>query len=106
MPKPVDVGRRCLSDIESAADYYLTHGGDAVADEFLTAVEDALDYIGDNPQAGSLRWSYELGLPEVRHWPLDRFAYLIFYVDQQDHVRAWRLLHARRDIAMELQVQD
>ena len=106
MATPVYVGQCCLHDIEAAAEYYRTHGGDGVADGFLKAVEEALDYLGDNPQAGSLRWSYELGWSDVRHWPLERFAYLVFYVVGHGHVHAWRLLHARRDIAMELRAQD
>jgi toxin ParE1/3/4 len=29
---------------------------------------------------------------------LRRFPYLIFYMEQADHIDVWRVLHGRRDI--------
>lgn len=102
MARPVRVGRRSYRDIEDAAAYYVTHGGDAVADRFLRAVEEALSLVGTHPQAGSMQWAFELELPGLRHMPLEGFPYVLFYMEQDGDVRIWRLLHARRDIAAAL----
>ena len=34
----------------------------------------------------------------LRSWPLRGYPYLVFYVERDDHVDVWRLLHAERDI--------
>jgi toxin ParE1/3/4 len=47
---------------------------------------------------GSSRFSYELGIPELRARNTSRFPYLIFYVAYSEHVDVWRVLHSRRDI--------
>lgn len=96
------VTRHCYGDIESAVEYYQAQAGDAVADRFLRALEEALDHVGTHPQTGSAEWASDLQLPGLRHWPLQRFPYLLFYVAHGDEVRVWRLLHARRDIASAL----
>jgi toxin ParE1/3/4 len=46
-----------------------------------------------------LECAHELGLPGLRSRSVGRFPYLIFYVEQPDHIDVWRILHARRDIA-------
>jgi len=39
-----------------------------------------------------------LNLPGVRFWPLTRHPYLVFYVERDDHIDVWRVLHGRRDV--------
>ena len=34
-----------------------------------------------------------------RFWPLSRFPYLVFYIEREDHIDVWRVLHAQRDVA-------
>ncbi|RVI93967.1 type II toxin-antitoxin system RelE/ParE family toxin, partial [Sinorhizobium meliloti] len=51
----------------------------------------------------SLRYAYELGLPDLRSVSLKRYPYLIFYRDQPDHVDVWRVLHGKRDIPQWMQ---
>jgi toxin ParE1/3/4 len=41
-----------------------------------------------------------LGLADLRCWPIDRYPYLVFYVERDDHVDVWRVLHQQRDIPM------
>lgn len=106
MTRPVRVGQRCLRDIEDAAEHYVTHGGDVVADRFLRAVEDALALVGAHPLAGSMHWAVDLQLPGLRHMTLESFPYLIFYMEQDSEIRVWRLLHARRDIAAVLRLPE
>ena len=56
--------------------------------------------------AGSPRFSYELGLPGLRAYALQRFPYLVFYVEREDFVDVWRVLHGHRDIPAWLSEQD
>lgn len=65
---------------------------------FIDALEDACAHLARNPATGSLRYAHELNLPALRCWPLTRYPYLIFYVEQPDHIDVWRVLHGRRDI--------
>ncbi len=40
----------------------------------------------------------ELDLPGLRCWPVKRYPYLVFYVERDDHIDVWRVLHGQRDI--------
>lgn len=39
-----------------------------------------------------------LQIDELRFWPVNGFPYLIFYVERDDRIEIWRVLHAQRDI--------
>ena len=89
---------RGASDVDGAIAYLRGDAGDAVALDFI----DALDR-GDQPhhtltECRSLRFAYELGDPELRAWGLRRFPSVIFYVPFGDGIDIWRVLHIRRDI--------
>ncbi len=92
--------RRILAsrDIEDAVDYYLREAGERVALAFIDEVEGAFSAIARTPAAGSPRYAFELDLPGLRAWPLKRYPYLVFYVEGDDRVDVWRVLHAHRDI--------
>ena len=97
--RQVRLRERAATDIEEVADYYVAEAGSDVALRFVDAVEGALHQIGRSPQAGSLRFSYELGIPGLRVRSLVRFPYLLFYVANDDEiVDVWRVLHRRRDV--------
>ena len=98
MAKPVRLRRLAADDIDAALLHYLAEAGDDVAGRFIDAVERALTYVGRHPHSGSLRLSYDLDIPELRTWPLDRFPYLVFYVAKHSQIDVWRVLHTRRDI--------
>jgi toxin ParE1/3/4 len=34
----------------------------------------------------------------LRSWRLARCPYVVFYVERDDHLDVWRVLHARQDI--------
>ena len=85
-------------DIEAAVAHYLAEAGGAVALGFIDAVERAFGRIGRSPGVGSPRHGIALGLAGVRAWPVPRFPYLVFYLERDDHVDVWRVLHAQRDI--------
>ncbi|HEY1752491.1 MAG TPA: type II toxin-antitoxin system RelE/ParE family toxin [Caulobacteraceae bacterium] len=93
-------------DAEEAIDHYLQEAGDRVALRFIDALEESFRRIGLSPAAGSPRYAHELGLPGLRFRRLTRFPYLVFYLEQGDHIDVWRVLHAKRDIPAWLQDVD
>ena len=95
-----DVRLRSLAatDIANAIDSYRSEGGDDLALGFIDAVEHAIGQIQRSPRTGSLQFSYELGVPELRARKLVRFPFVIFYVPRDEHIDVWRVLHGRRDI--------
>jgi toxin ParE1/3/4 len=94
----VELRQLAAADISDAADHYLGEGGEPLALRFIDAIEHAVGRIGRSPHIGSLRFSYELEIPDLRAWPLDRFPHLVFYVAADDRIDVWRVLHSRRDI--------
>lgn len=89
---------RAASDVDDAIAYLRGDAGDAVALGFIDALENGINHITRSPNAGSLRFAYELGIPELRAWGMRRFPYVIFYVPLGDGIDIWRVLHTRRDI--------
>ena len=89
---------RAASDIDDAIAYQRGDAGDAVALVFIDALETGINHVKRSPNAGSLRFAYDLGIPELRGWGLRRFPYVIFYVAFGDRIDIWRVLHTRRDI--------
>lgn len=96
--KPVVLREKAVLDADTAIAYYLREAGEKVAAAFIDALERAYRHIAARPETGSLRYGHELDLPGLRHWPLRRFPYLVFYVETKDHVDVWRVLHSARDI--------
>lgn len=94
----IELRHLAAADIADAADHYKDDGGEALALRFIDAVEHAIGRIGRSPHLGSLRFSYELDIPQLRAWRLNRFPYVVFYVAADDHIDVWRVLHSRRDI--------
>jgi len=98
LAKPVRLRELAAIDLDDASEYYREHAGVSTALEFIDAVERAIRRIGRNPNVGSLRFAYELGIPDLRAWPVPKFAYIVFYVDADDVIDLWRILHSRRDL--------
>ena len=96
--KPVVLRDRAREDIEDAVEYYLGEAGSEVTLTLIDAVENALRTIADQPGVGAPRYAHELGVPGLRSRPVGRFPYLIFYVDHEEEVDVWRVLHSARDI--------
>lgn len=89
---------RARRDVEAAVDSYRDEAGEDTALGFVDALEVALGHVGRYPSSGSARYSVELGIPALRWWQLERFPYLVFYVERDDHIDVWRVLHGHRDI--------
>jgi toxin ParE1/3/4 len=92
-----------LSDIEAASDYYLLEGGEAVAIGFLDALEAAYREISEFPALGSPYYRGALDIENLRHLPLRRYPFIVFYIEREDHVDIWRVIHGQRDIPFWLQ---
>jgi toxin ParE1/3/4 len=85
-------------DVEEAIDHYLVEATAKVALGFVDELEKAYAHIGRHPESGSPRYSHQLGLADLRFWRLGRYPYLIFYVERDEHIDVWRVLHEQRDI--------
>lgn len=98
MRKPVIPHALADRDIEEAIDHYLAEATEATAMGFISDLERTYRHIESHPASGSPRYAHELDLPGLRTWPLTRYPYLVFYVEQDDHIDVWRVLHGARDI--------
>ncbi|MBA2280434.1 MAG: type II toxin-antitoxin system RelE/ParE family toxin [Acidimicrobiia bacterium] len=96
--RKVRLRARAASDVDTAVDHYQHEAGDAAALDFIESLEQAIGRIQRSPHVGSLQFSYELAIPELRALGTKRFPYLIFYVPHDDSIDVWRVLHTRRDI--------
>jgi len=96
--KPVAPRKLANRDVDEAVEYYLSEGSEQAALGFIDALEEAYAHIGRHPGTGSPRYAQELGLPGLRSWPLKHYPHLVFYVERDDHVDIWRVLHGQRDI--------
>jgi len=96
--KPVRPRELARRDVEAAVDYYAREAGADVAIGFIDALQAAYHSIADHPAVGSPRYANELGLRGLRSRILRRYPYLVFYVERDDHIDVWRVLHAHRDI--------
>lgn len=92
---PREIARR---DVQDAIDTYLTTAGEKVALAFIDEIERSYRILAEQPGIGSLRYAYELSLPDLRALQLRRFPYLVFYRHLENRIDVWRVLHAKRDI--------
>ena len=97
---------RAAADVEDAIAHLRGTVGDAVALSFIDALEDGVNLVTRSPNAGSLRFAYELAIPELRAWGLKRLPYVIFYVPREGRLDIWRVLHTRRDLPGAFQSDD
>ena len=104
--KPIQFRELATFDLESASGCYVTEADVATAIRFVDAVEAAAKRIGRNPSLGSLRFAYELSVPDLRVVSVGKFPYLLFYLERETSVDVWRLLHTSRDIPASLQEPD
>jgi toxin ParE1/3/4 len=87
-----------MRDVEDIVDHYLIEAGEKIALAFIDALERTYGHLARHPTAGSLRYAHELALPGLRFWRLRPYPYLVFYIERDDNVDVWRVLHEERDI--------
>ena len=85
-------------DVEDAIAHYRDEAGPELALDFVDSFEAAIRDLRQHPFIGSLQFAFELEIPDLRSWSLQRFPYLVFYVPDDETIDIWRVLHARRDI--------
>jgi toxin ParE1/3/4 len=101
--KPVRLRQLAAADLDDASEYYRQEAGEQTALDFIDAVERGIKRISRSPHVGSLRFAYELAIPDLRAWPLRRFPYVVFHVAIDDEIDVWRVLHTRRDVPATLE---
>lgn len=85
-------------DIDEAVDYYLREAGVEAAMGLIDSIQKAYLHLSRYPQTGSSRYAHELDLPGLRMWPLRRYPFLVFLLEQPDALDIWRVLNSQRDI--------
>jgi len=96
--KPAIPRERAVADANDAVDYDLREAEASVALGFINALEHAYLHISTHPATGSPRYAVELDLPGLRCWRLKRYPHLVFYVEREDHIDVWRVVHGEGDI--------
>lgn len=97
-PKPVLARKQAGRDVDDAIAHYLAEVSEKAALGVIDALEQAYTHICHHPATGSPRYAHELDLPGLRSRTLNRYPYVIFYVERDDHIDVWRVLHGSRDI--------
>ena len=85
-------------DIEEAIDDYLAEATAKVAQGFVDELEKAYAHIARHPATGSPRYAHQLALADLRFWRVGRYQFLVFYIEREEHIDVWRVLHEQRDI--------
>jgi toxin ParE1/3/4 len=98
--RPVVPHARAHADIAGAIAHHRAEGRPAPARRFIDGLEAAFDRLGHHPGIGSSRLGDAVGIGGLRCWPVGRFPWLVFDREQADRIDVWRVLHARRDIAV------
>jgi toxin ParE1/3/4 len=99
--KPVIRRELADEDVNDAIAYYENLSEPATLG-FINELERSYKLISAQPGIGSPRYGYELELPGLLFQKLDRYPYIVFYCEQEDHIDIWRVLHERRDIPAHL----
>ncbi len=96
--KPIRLQSKAVDDVETALSYLLQESAEKAALGLISALQKTYTHIQSHPSTGSTRIAHELDLPGLRTWPVHGFPYLVFYVEQDQHIEIWRVLPTHRDI--------
>ena len=97
-PKPINERAQAKADVEDAIEYYLRQAGESAAMGFLDALEATYREMEAFPAIGSPRYGEVLAIDNLRSRTLSRYPYLVIYIERDDHLDVWRVLHGHRDI--------
>ena len=96
--------RECAeADINAAFDHYLTVAIPKIATNFVLEVDACMRRIEQFPGAGSPRYAELLELDGLRSVIIERFPYIVFYVERDDCIDVIRVLHQHQDMPAVLQ---
>ena len=96
--KPIIPRELANRDIDAAIQYYMNEGSESATLGFINSLQKTYVHIGCHPTTGSPRYAHELGLPGLRFCPMKRYSYLVFYIEREEYIDVWRVLHSQRDI--------
>jgi toxin ParE1/3/4 len=96
--KPIIPRLLANQDVDEAVRYCLGQDAESAALGYIDALEQAYAHIGRHPATGSPRYAHALNLPGLRFRPLTRYPHLVFYIEMDEHIDVWRVLHGERDI--------
>jgi toxin ParE1/3/4 len=96
--KPVLQRALAQADIVRAFDHYLVEASAAVASDLVLEIEASMHAIARFPSAGSSRYATPLSIEGLRFVIVERFPYLMFYLDREDRIEVIRVLHQHRDM--------
>jgi toxin ParE1/3/4 len=95
----VQIRARARRDILEVAEYFEDESGIALADRFLTAVQDSFEALARTPKAGAPCGFTKPSTKRLRRWPVKDFEnWLIFYLPKRNGVEIVHVLHGARDI--------
>lgn len=100
--KHIILRQSAYNNIQKILDYYKKESAVCSGMEFLKNLKDAYGHIRQFPATGSLRYAYTLRVPNLRCWSIKNFPYLIFYIEENDHIDVWTILHNHQDIPSHL----
>lgn len=101
--KSVELRPAAIDDIDEALAYCQREGGFVLVDRWIDTFEAAIGDIGRHPGRGSTRYAELLRTPGLRCVPVEKFPFLVFYVEHPELVDVWRVLQAERDVPESLQ---
>lgn len=96
--KPVIQRALAQADIVRAFDHYLAEASVDIASALVLEIDASLLAIARFPGAGSPRYASPLSIDNLRFVMVERFPYLIFYIDREDCIEVIRVLHQHRDM--------
>jgi toxin ParE1/3/4 len=96
--KPIVPRTDANRDVDDAIAHYLSENAAPAALGFIDALERVYTHIARHPATGSPRYAHALNIPGLRAWPLTRYPHLVFYMERDDCIDIWRVLHGHRDI--------
>ncbi len=96
--KPIVPRAEANRDVDDAIAHYLSENAAPAALGFIDALERAYTHIARHPATGSTRYAHALNIPGLRAWPLTRYPHLVFYMERNDCIDVWRVLHGQLDI--------
>ena len=104
--KPVRLRELANRDVDAAIEHYLNEASEKVALGLIDELQKAFAIVSMNPRIGSPRYAHELDLPNLRFKAVARYPYLVFYVERDDCIDVWRILHGERDIPAGVRAAD
>jgi len=93
---------KARADVDQAISFYLSNSAAKAAMDFIGALETTYAQMVEYPAAGSPRFGVMLGLEGLRSLKVNRFPYLVFYMDGAQAIDVFRALHTSRDITADV----